>query len=212
MKILLLSLIVSCLLACATSPPSKPITQAPENDISLQEVQKTFQRFLQSPVRWGGRILSVIDVDDDQGSYVELQILEHPLDAQGKPLATASSGGRFIARIPSPFEVTRYRRGRMVTISGVLSGVKALPLVAKVRQTKTEQTKTEQTLALVDTHHHYVWRGRVWRGRASGGAYREHEYYEHHWWPYIYYRYGIKYRRGRSGLGIIFHPKRIKAY
>lgn len=185
MKNLCLSLVIlGFVAACASTPPSETITQAPDNDIMLTEVNESPERFFQSFVRWGGRIVKSEKINET----LRLEVLNYSLDQQGKPLqASTSSGGRFIAEILPPYKSIRYYRGRWLTVSGRLSGVESYSLVSG----------EEQKLPVVQVSDHYAWR--------EEQRYYDDGYYDP-WWPYFYFRYGIGHRKGKAGVGIFFNP------
>lgn len=190
MKSLLLSLIILSLFGCASTPPAQQITQAPDNDIALSEVNKSPERFLQSEVRWGGRIVKFRETEaaDGKASFLKLEILAYPLDQRGKPIQSAESlGGRFIANVSEPYKKGRYYRNRWISVFGSITGT----------ETYTLASGEEQVLPVLQAQNQYTWRT----------EYRDDDYYhDHYWWPRFYFRYGISNRGSRTGFGIFFRP------
>jgi outer membrane lipoprotein len=181
MKMLFLSFLMLIILsACAVAPPSDGIKLPPANDISLAEVQQDYKRFIGSPVRWGGRILKVVEVAEQGQEYLHLEVLEYPLDKSGKPIEVASSGGRFIARISPPYKTIRYYRGRLVTLVGNINGIEVYPLASG----------EEQQLPLIYSGENYAWR-------------QEYRDDSPDYWPHFFFRYGIS--NHGTGVGVIFH-------
>ncbi len=190
MKILLLSLLILSLFGCASTPPSTSITQAPVNDVSLAEVNKDYRSFIDSDVRWGGRVLKAVEVGTDEQKRLHLEVLEYALDKKGRPLETAKSGGRFIARLPQPYKKSRFYRTRWVTLSGIVSGVENYPLA----------NGGGQELPVIDVIEQYAWREK----------YDDDDHFRyHHYWPRFYFRYGIGryHHRSRSSIGVVYKPK-----
>ena len=111
----LITMLTLLVVGCAVEPPSKTITQVPKNDISLAEVLKVYEqaieqnsqldkqqtnhRFDQSIVRWGGRILQVTEPAEGEAGALQIEIIEYPLDEQGRPVPGSASAGHFIASI-----------------------------------------------------------------------------------------------------------------
>lgn len=183
MKKWLLSVIPVFALGCAYTPPTEQITQAPLNDISLQEVSADPERFVQSTVRWGGRIIKRVEVGEGEQSRLHLEVLQHPLDDKGKPIPGAAAGGRFIARIDGPYKKSAYYQSRLVTVTGVIAGVEDYPLASG----------EVQRLPVLASTDNYAWRR----------DYDDHGH--HHSGPSIFYRIGIGTHHRGAGIGVIFH-------
>ncbi|MBX2809637.1 MAG: Slp family lipoprotein [Cellvibrionaceae bacterium] len=180
MKKICLFVLLLNLWACASTPPATAITQPPLNNISLAEVMNDHTRFVQSPVRWGGRILNITAIATAGGEQLALEILEYPLDAQGSPLTQATSGGRFIARIQPPYRAKEYSRNRSVTLVGRLIGTEIYPLA----------TGDSQRLPVVEVQEQYSWR-------------REDPAHHHSLWPRFFYQIGF--RKNNVGIGVVLH-------
>jgi outer membrane lipoprotein len=87
----------------------------------------TFPLVLENPmahkdqtVIWGG---TVIRTANDKGGS-ELFILELPLGARDKPDTDENPRGRFIAQSKSYLDPLIYRKGRRVTVAGIIAGEK----------------------------------------------------------------------------------------
>ncbi|MGH1485428.1 MAG: Slp family lipoprotein [Cellvibrionaceae bacterium] len=182
MKKLILSFLISTLMSCALPPPSEDITQPPLNDITLAEVQQNYEPFIGSKVRWGGRILKVVEVGDQEQQRLHLEVQEYPLDAEGIPLDSASPGGRFIARVAGPYKKASYYRGRLITLAGHFTTVETYPLA----------TGDTQILPVITSSENRAWR---------------QEYRDEHddYWPRFFFRFGIGSHGHSSGVGVIFH-------
>ncbi len=148
MKIFIFSLLILSIVGCVSTKPPSAIVRAPANDISLAEVNNDKQqKFLNSNVRWGGRVLKAVEVSTDKGKRLNVEILELPLDAKGRPTTTETSSGRFIAQLLPPYKKSRYYRNRHVTVTGELISYEEYPLA---------NGKTHK-LVVIDTRDRFAW-------------------------------------------------------
>jgi outer membrane lipoprotein len=102
------------LVACSTLP--KTIQDPPRHDIQLETVAGQVSSYLNKPVRWGGKIITVNN--DDQQSL--LQIVQFPLNGFGKPIVTKASQGRFVIQTKQFLDPEVYKPDRLATFSGVI--------------------------------------------------------------------------------------------
>ncbi len=72
-------------------------------------------------VRWGGTITSARNLEDS----TELEVIAYPLDRCGQPRTNAEPIGRFVVVQKGYLETAEYQPGRAVTVSGLISGVRA---------------------------------------------------------------------------------------
>ncbi len=95
--------------ASATIPPTpSQVSQAPE-------------RYSNSDVIWGGRIVTVNVFTD----HSEIELLAYPLDSSQRPRANDSGSGRFIAVLQGYAEPLSYPAGALMTVNGKLNGSRA---------------------------------------------------------------------------------------
>ena len=92
----------------------------------------SFSRVLQNPeafkgktVIWGGEVVETTNQKD--GSTL-IEVLERRLDRQGEPDEASPSQGRFLVQSQDYLDPYVYRRGRKVTVAGVILGQKMKPL------------------------------------------------------------------------------------
>jgi outer membrane lipoprotein len=104
---------------CASYPVEKKYRQEAVVGLTVPMVQVDAQKYTGKVVIWGGTTVKV--VNDSSGS--RLTIMETPLDADGYPLNTAYSRGRFIAYSSMFLDPEIYRKGRKVTLAGEITGV-----------------------------------------------------------------------------------------
>ncbi len=113
-RIVLLSLTMLLLAACATTPRF----DASGIDLSVTPQQAASQvtTLLGSRQLWGGVIIASSNLKET----TQLEILAYPLDSDQKPDTEKTPSGRFIALQQGYLETNSYSQGRLLTVSGVL--------------------------------------------------------------------------------------------
>ncbi|MDQ6647949.1 MAG: Slp family lipoprotein [Pseudomonadota bacterium] len=106
------------LAACAPAPIYKNVSGM---DATPAQVAQTPERYSNSEVVWGGRIVQVSNFAD----HSEVELLAYPLDSSQRPKANDSGNGRFIAMLHGYVEPIDYPPGALMTVSGKLSGSRA---------------------------------------------------------------------------------------
>ncbi len=112
-------LLACTLTACAPAPLYK--TNTPTVAAVPFQVAEAPERFVNSEVIWGGRIVQVKNFAD----HSEIELLAYPLDSSQRPKANDSGNGRFIAVLSGYAEPLDYPAGGLMTISGMLNGSRA---------------------------------------------------------------------------------------
>lgn len=107
------------LASCAPAPIYK--NTAGMTAATPTQVVKTPERYGNSNVVWGGRIVQVSNFSD----HSEVELLAYPLDSSQRPKANDSGNGRFIAVMQGYVEPIDYPPGALMTVSGKLSGSRA---------------------------------------------------------------------------------------
>lgn len=82
------------------------------------DVQQSAQSFEGAEVLWGGRIVSVQNLEDS----TRVEVIAFPLDRAQQPVPGADSIGRFMLLIPGFAEPRDYTPGRHLTAQGVIAG------------------------------------------------------------------------------------------
>ena len=93
-------------------------------------------------VRWGGDIIAI----DNKSTHSVVEILSHQLGRSGRPVEEDQYQGRFIARINEFLDPEYYKKGRMLTVYGRLSGE-----IEKDISTHT------YTYPVIDVEQYYLW-------------------------------------------------------
>jgi len=118
------TLLLFFMLDSCTSIQKRPNRQESYEKISFSEILRSPEQYRGKAVRLGGVILDV--VNKEEGSTLE--ILEKPLNWQGRPRPGDESGGRFIAVFGKFLDKEIYRMDRQVTIIGEITGTKTAPI------------------------------------------------------------------------------------
>jgi outer membrane lipoprotein len=113
------ALIGSCVLLAACAHPGPPFLREPmpENP-ALAQVIADVGAFQDRRVRWGGNVVSV----ENRAEGTAVEIVERRLDKRGRPAATNTSAGRFVATTTGFLDPMIYTQGREVTIAGTIAG------------------------------------------------------------------------------------------
>ncbi len=109
------------MLGCAARVPQDIRTPAPA-PVTAAAVRAAPERYVGTPVRWGGRILAV----RNDAANTDIELLAWPLDAAGEPAQDSGDDarlGRFIARFDGFLDPATYPEGRLLTVSGTVTGV-----------------------------------------------------------------------------------------
>jgi outer membrane lipoprotein len=86
--------------------------------VTFAELLHTSEAYEHKMVLLGGIIVDAMNKKN--GTLLEIYRTE--IDGQGKPVNVDTSGGRFLALYNGFLEVEIYRKGRMVTIAGLVKG------------------------------------------------------------------------------------------
>jgi len=95
---------------CAAQAPSFVREPLPDNP-ALTRVSADTAAHAGRKVRWGGSVEQL----ENQAQETWLEIVERPLDDNGRPRESDQSGGRFIAKVAGFLDPVIYTRGRDIT-------------------------------------------------------------------------------------------------
>lgn len=121
--------LVLCLLAlfatagCAPPFPKESLDRVNKN-ISFRELKGEPDKFKGTWVMLGGMIIS--SRNTKEGAHIE--ILQKPLNTDGRPLQTDLTEGRFLVQSETFLDSAVYHEGRLVTVVAEVLGHKELPL------------------------------------------------------------------------------------
>ncbi|HTP67189.1 MAG TPA: Slp family lipoprotein [Geobacteraceae bacterium] len=101
-----------------------------EKSLALVDRTVTFDMLQDNPdaylgkfVVFGGRI----ETAEKQASGIRLEIKQYAIDSRELPDETTASRGRFLAMAPASLDMGKCRKGRLVSIAGVVAGKEILP-------------------------------------------------------------------------------------
>ena len=106
------------LLSACTSLVPEQIRQPVAVDITVSQVQQDPQRFLNSPVRWGGEIIAV----DNRVGETWIEVLSRKLGSSGRPDEERRGEGRFLVRVEGFLDPADYAAGCSFTVTGRVTG------------------------------------------------------------------------------------------
>jgi outer membrane lipoprotein len=105
----------SLLLAGCASQVPRAVSEPPPRNLSVAEVRAK-QGPIGAQVRWGGTIAKV----ENYKTETWIEVVERPLDNDGRPQQLDQSGGRFLARVDGFLDPAIYAPGRQITVAGLL--------------------------------------------------------------------------------------------
>jgi len=111
----LVFVILVSLCACATNPKRAALRILTPGAVITQP-----DKYKSRMVEWGGILIKA----HNRRETTELEILTYPLDSDGLPLHNKSPQGRFIAIRAGYLETVEFAPGRLVTVTGPISGLR----------------------------------------------------------------------------------------
>ena len=105
------------LTGCASNLPVE-LTTPIEGSPQVSEVLQNLGAHKGELVRWGGSIASIENKEDE--TWVE--IVSRELNRSGRPKSSDQTDGRFLAKVSKFLDPEIYKKGRLITIYGDLTG------------------------------------------------------------------------------------------
>jgi outer membrane lipoprotein len=166
-KHLILCIVFILVSACATSPIAKQYLQeAKEDNLLFPMALRNPDAHIGSTVVWGGRVIETKNLK--KGSHIV--VLETSLARDTRPIDPRYSKGRFIAISSDFLDPELYTKSREVTIAGVITGKKKMPIGGTV-----------YTYPVVTIKQIYIW--------------EEEQEPVYYYYPYGYWGWGGYFRR-----------------
>ncbi len=118
-----ISLMVLTLVGCA-HPISETLRQNVDPNLTFSQIFQSPDAFIGKTVLLGGEIVETRNYPN----FVEIEVVQKPLDLAGYPESRDVSGGRFVFQKPGYLESEIFAKGRKIVGAGVVKGtqVKAL--------------------------------------------------------------------------------------
>lgn len=141
----------------------------------LAEVRKQPDKFRDKTIIVGGEIIDTINHEDETTTLV---VLGYPLNGRERPEEWANSEGRFMVHSKQFLDPVVYRKERLVTVAGAVTGVETGAI-----------GKTTYRYVTLDALQIYLWPKRY---RPVFPSYPYHypywgPYRPDYWYPYDYY-------------------------
>lgn len=116
---------LAVIIAVGCAPPfPKELLDKVEQNVPFAALQKEPERFSGKLLMVGGTIVDTKNLKEG----TQIEVLQKPLDGEGRPALTDETGGRFLAVTQKYLDSAVFHRGRSVTIIGEVAGSKVQPL------------------------------------------------------------------------------------
>jgi outer membrane lipoprotein len=144
---------------------SDEIRKQVDEGITFRQVSYNPDAYVGKIVVWGGAIIKTTNQKDD-GTLVE--VLQKPLDSEGRPEDVDRSEGRFLAFNKGFMDDAVFAKGRKITVAGEVVGSRKMPL-----------GEIEYTYPLIATREVHLWPD---RGREMYAPYWYYPWWYDPWW------------------------------
>ncbi|MDT8310104.1 MAG: Slp family lipoprotein [Methylophaga sp.] len=182
MRLSCIVLFLVALSACSSIP--KNIKSPPVSDLQLNQIIANKQSTQGELIRWGGEIVEVENAND----FSMIQVVQFPLNHYGKPQPNENSQGRFIARSTQFLDPVVYKKGSLITFSGITT-------------TDTVNLSVDEKqviMPIIDVTDNYRWQ--AYETRPSTYYHDPfynpyHRFYYNRWYGYPWHgpRFGYRY-------------------
>jgi outer membrane lipoprotein len=125
LNLVLLYLALAVILSAGCAPPfAKTLLDRIDKSLTFSELNKAPESHAGKLLMVGGLIVETKNLKDG----TQIEVLQKPLDGEGRPALTDETGGRFLIATSQFLDTAVYHRGRSVTIIGEVTGSKMQPL------------------------------------------------------------------------------------
>ncbi len=123
-RVALIVVFAAGLLAACSPPFPRQLLDQVSKKVSFDALRAEPEAYRGTLLMLGGMIVDAKNLKE--GTRIE--VLQKPLDGQGRPLDTDETGGRFVIMSEQFLDAAVYRPGRLVTVIGESAGSRTLPL------------------------------------------------------------------------------------
>ena len=113
--------------ACGSAPPF------PRELLERTDREPDLKALLREPERSAGRLVmlggAIVETRNLRNA-TEVEVLQQPLDSEGRPRTGDTTAGRFLIATPRLLDAAVHHRGRNVTVIGETAGTTERPLGA----------------------------------------------------------------------------------
>jgi len=110
--------------AGCTPPFPRELLDKVEKNVPFAALQKEPEKFTGKLLMVGGTIVDTKNLKEG----TQIEVLQSPLDGEGRPSLSDQTGGRFLVVTQTYLDAAVFHRGRSVTIIGEVAGSKVQPL------------------------------------------------------------------------------------
>ncbi len=178
------------LLAACTSLP-QAMWDTNVVDIPYSQVTKDIESHKDIPVRWGGIIISVKNLEN----FSLVQAIFYPLNYLGRPNLSSPHRGLFVFKSAKFIDPAVYVRGKEITVVGILNG--GIRLTAGEKVIQVPLLLSTATHLWPEYYHKDYYDGEGYSGHYAGlglGGCGLHICYEYESYPVIREGYYLPYR------------------
>ncbi|MEW6674706.1 MAG: Slp family lipoprotein [Nitrospirota bacterium] len=172
-KIIALFLVLFFLPSCA-HVISEGLREEAVKEIPFSEIVKNPDAHKGKTVIVGGEIINSRNLKEG----TEIEVLQKPLDSQGRPKEVDISEGRFLIFNIGYLDTAIYSRGRKITVAGTIKGKKTLHL-GEIEYTYPVIEPKELHLWGKSVERYYIYPEPLWHLYWSS-----YWYYPYWWRPY----------------------------
>ncbi len=153
---------------------SKELRAQVEEGIYIEEVIKNPKAYQNKMVLWGGVIVDAKNLKEG----TSFEIVQKPVNSEGRPKNVDKSGGRFLALHDGFVDVAIYSVGREVTVAGTVKEIQVKLLgeieysypVISVKEIHLWPARSEKKYIVYPYWYDQYWYDPYWH------------YYPHRWW------------------------------
>jgi outer membrane lipoprotein len=121
----ILAAAIAVLAAAGCAPPfPKDLLASVDRNVPFADLQKDPDQHRGAVLMLGGTIVDT----KNQKEGTQIEVLQKPLDGEGRPEPTDATGGRFVVQTKQFLDAAIFHRGRSITVIGEVVGSKMMLL------------------------------------------------------------------------------------